>query len=278
VIIRWDSAGNFERSFGRPGQGPGELAGHPFPTPHYSGRIHVTDGGGWWHVFDDEFNLLRTVQGRSLGPFPEFRVLLDDERFLVAYSRVARAAAGAVALVDREGRIVRAIGASSVPNGSTINAALASQPLGYSGGATFWTIQTYAGGGHYRIEKWDTSGALLLALDRRAAWLPQTAEHELQVRSSAANLPPQMVREPSVLFSLHLDAAGFLVVVARVQRSIIHVDVLAPYSRLVVASEVVTGPEAELVSFFRRTRLAYRQVEADTGRTFQILRYEINSR
>jgi hypothetical protein len=237
-----------------------------------SGDVHVTDSGGWWHVFNQDFELLRKVNGQQIGPLPEFRVLLDDERAIISYRSVALAAGGTIALVDREGRIVRAFGSSQ----GALSGTTASRALAYDGGATFWSVQTYSGGSQYRVEKWDTAGELLAVLERRAEWLPAVASVEVPmpvtVRQEGRR---RAIMKPAVRFNLHIDPTGILVVRVTPDQEPTRIECIDPTSGLLIAS-AIADQTAVPTGFFPRTRLFYRHVSDSNGdQGFRIGTYEI---
>ena len=159
----WHMDGRFLASFGKEGEGPGELGGGVLDLYMGSGdTLHIWSFSHW-SVFSPERAFVRQVPSRLMGGGREMTALLDDGRVLSGdgYDAVGRTY---FRLVNPDGSLDRTFGAKKRGHSS-------SRAVAYSGGGTFWAGPPQEeAAGHILLEEWSVSGTMLRSLRHRASW------------------------------------------------------------------------------------------------------------
>jgi hypothetical protein len=210
VVSLWDEQGEYVRSFGRPGEGPGEFSARGMLSLHIDAldRLHVRDGGPTWSVFAPDQTFLRRVPATVMGGLRGYTVILDDGRALTAQSSPGERSHH-FRIVDTSGTLDRSF-APRAP-ALTAQASTTERRIGSAGGDTFWAGPPSDHRGYgpdgYTLQHWSLDGEFLLTLRRevpwfRAIWPPPDPQPE----GGPAERPPVQVG------ILHLDDSGLLLV------------------------------------------------------------------
>ena len=173
TISVWDSRGRYMHSFGREGEGPGELTARGMISLFIDGRdkLHVRDGGFQWSVFSPRHEFLRRVPANVMGgALEEGTVILDDGSAL--------ASAGYAQDRSRHFRVVDSSGALARMFGPEGEAGYIVRPITYAGGDTFWAAPPQEGPHEYVLEEWGLDGELRRAFRRDVSWYEWRGELE----------------------------------------------------------------------------------------------------
>ncbi len=211
TVYAFDSRGQFQRTLGRRGQGPGEF--------QIIRRLHV-DAGDSLLVFDELRRYVKFgpddahVRTQSLTYTPTSAASLRDGRMVLAVPGRSRSDAGVpLHLVSPTGQIVRSFGANP-PILDPAFPALANRVVAAAADGTVWSVMV----DRYVLERWDQTGRLIQRLERPVAWFPPPQKprprpkgQEGQTRRYKMDAPPA-----SRVRSLQLDQAGHLWVLSAV--------------------------------------------------------------
>ena len=193
TISVWDSRGRYLSSFGREGEGPGELRQRGMLTMFIDGRdhLHVRDGAFAWSVFSPEHVFLRRVSAHVMGGLPGTTAMLDDGSALASDRRGDPGRYFRV--VDSTGALQRAFG--TVKRGSP----WIGREITHAGGDTFWAAPPEDGSEAYVLEEWGVDGTLRRTLRREVSWWQWRGHREIS----------------SAVRRLHLARNGLLYVALR---------------------------------------------------------------
>jgi hypothetical protein len=163
AILEWGSAGDFIRSVGERGSGPGEFTGYGelplFLSPGDS--IYVADGARW-SVFDPELRFARTITSRHLSGAPAGVHITDDGGFLITRYLPGADRESWFHVLDREGELIRSFGRGSrAPEAGDLGPPRASA---HTGGESFWVGPIEGLPDGLRLEEWRLDGTLLRAI------------------------------------------------------------------------------------------------------------------
>lgn len=189
VISVWDSRGEYVRSFGRVGEGPGEFSARGMMNLIIDGRdrLHVRDGAPRWSVFTPEHEFIRRVPANVMGGLIGTTVILDDGSAVNGMSDYGRVRQFRV--VDSTGTLQHAFG----PVGGEREASR--RNITYAGGDTFWAGPPGPSDA-YVLEEWGTDGELRQTLRRSVSWWREREEG----------------RAPTGVVRLHVASNGLLYV------------------------------------------------------------------
>ena len=166
-VALWDEKGNFLKSFGREGDGPGEFSRRGMISIFVDGddRVHVRDGGPRWTVFSSNQKLLWSVPALGMGTS-------DVTAILDIGMAVTRGTDGAhyFTLLDSTGAPHRAFGA--VPDKLRQAGGYVERKIAYSGGDGFWAAPLEGGPDGYQVEEWGIDGKLRRGFRRTVDWFP----------------------------------------------------------------------------------------------------------
>ena len=179
AISVWDSRGRYMHSFGRAGEGPGELTRRGMLSLYMDGRdnLHVRDGGLQWSVFSPEHEFLRRVPSNVMGGASEQSTFILDDGSALASDGYVRNRSRHFRVVDSTGALARTFGPEGV-------AGYLDRPITHAGGDTFWAAPPIEGPQEYVLEEWGLDGELRRALRRDVSWYEWRGE---QMISSAVS-------------------------------------------------------------------------------------------
>ena len=197
-ITLWDEKGNFLKSFGRSGDGPGEFSSRGMISVYVDDedKLHVRDGGPNWSVFspDQEFLSRVTATGMASSGLTE---ILDGGMAVtismdgVHYFRT----------MDSTGATHRSFGV--IPEElRRAQAGELDRRIAYSGGDGFWAAPIARGPDGYQLEEWGTDGELRRGFRRTVDWFPP---------GEPARRPDDD-QPPREFDFLHIDDSGLLYV------------------------------------------------------------------
>ena len=197
TITLWDDRGRFLESFGREGEGPGELSDRGMITIFVDreDRLHVRDGGFRWSVFSPEQEFLRSASA-PLASFQSGTAVLDIG---MAVTR-SRDGENHFQIVDSAGATQRAFGV--IPRSLRRARVDTGRDITYAGGDSFWAGPIAGSPDGYQLEEWGIDGKLRRVFRRNVDWFPPGDP----TRLSDGDPPPTQVS------LLHLDDSGLLYV------------------------------------------------------------------
>ena len=193
VISVWDPHGEYVTSFGRPGEGPGELSGRLNIFLDGQDRLHVRDNSLSWSVFSSGHEFLWRVSANAMQGLVRTTAILDNGMALTSNDGYADRTRY-FHLVDSTGALYRTF----APVGDEVSGAGVSlwRTLAYGGGDTFWAGPVLGDPRGYLLEEWGLDGTLRRAFRREASWFdPRDEENRVAVEY------------------LHIDESGLLYVV-----------------------------------------------------------------
>ena len=266
VISIWDSRGRYLSSFGRDGEGPGELSSQGALTLFIDARnnLHVRDGAQGWSVFSPEQEFLRRVPANHMGGLPRTTIVLDDGSAVASDGLLRRERGHYFRLADSTGALVRTFG--PVDPGAI---GTGGRPITYAGGDSFWAGPAEEGAGAYVLEEWGVDGELRRTLRRDVPWYGWNGRRETspavrQLHITQGGLLYVMVVRPTDDYARALSRGER---VPREQRDLmteVVLEVIDTRSGELLASEVFSASRARKViprGLFRGSLVGYRYVE-----------------
>jgi hypothetical protein len=211
----WDDNGNYLRTIGRAGDGPGEfrsgvLGIHASKT----GRLHVIDGRGRWTVFDSGGKLIGSTGAKASVSMSRTAILSDeslldaergsDDRFFSVLSAPRNSPTGST--LTRDETKDRAFGLVSATE-LRYPKARRTRLISVESDTSFWAGPPQATGRGYELELWSTNGRLLHRFVRSAPWFAKGSD--INQMTAEAPLPTEV----EVLWS---TGDGLLVIGTRV--------------------------------------------------------------
>jgi hypothetical protein len=275
-IAVWSSSGEFIRTIGRPGEGPGEIpTGSVPPILLVDSRdfLHVRTMGFVYTLFDSlhEFSARQRVTAGGEAVMAG-GVLLTGTRL--------RGSPHQFTVSDATGTL-RAFG--ELPPGalSTPNAT-ARRAISGVNDSLFWAgpMNGYAQG--YTLELWSLSGTRRGVLQRDASWYSEARDPGVQPKNIDAD-------GGILVFTWQRNDNWRVITDRELQRELvgtmqdIYIELIDPDAGVVLGTKVI--PLTAIIngsapsSFFRGTRLGYRSVEDSLGfRTIHVVRYALKTR
>lgn len=277
-LIEWDSQGNQLRTVGQAGEGPGEFrpgAIHVFIGP--GDTLYARDNSQGISVFTPSMTFLRRALNRYVMGLSGYTHYLDDGTILSSYPRTTETTVSRYVVATKAGERLRSFGPVT-PEEIALGSDGIGRMTAYSGGDTFWAAPTIVVGEMYSLVQWSIDGAELRSLSRRAPWLRDSNSDAV-----AAGGPPGQR-----IVAIHSDPVGLLYVVliapnanwdatpdpnmsqADVTPMVdIHMDVLDPTARVLLATAVFNNPAEVPIRFFPQSDRGYTIAESlDTGLPF----------
>lgn len=189
VISVWDSRGRYLSSFGREGEGPGELSGRGMMSLFIDGRdnLHVRHGFSGWSVFSPRQEFIRNLPRHKVGGGTGTTVILDDGSILDGEGR----GKDLFRIADSTGSVARTFGTAGV--GASGHGM---RRISHAGGYTFWAGPGEEGADGYVLEEWGVDGTLRRTLHRDVSWYRWRGQRDVS---------PQVVQ-------LHVTHGGLLYV------------------------------------------------------------------
>jgi hypothetical protein len=162
-IVRWTSAGQFERAAGRQGHGPGEFPAIGMQLligPHDTLFIR---GNGLWTLMSPDLDFIESAASKVTATRPA-TVILDDGTIVSSRSDAGDR--------DHEFHSFNVRTKSATDFGDRNSARSSSyRLLSEAGGDRFWAGPRTATSGRYTLELWDLAGDRLRSITREAPWL-----------------------------------------------------------------------------------------------------------
>lgn len=165
-IYVWSPTGQFVRSFGKNGGGPGEFVGGAAAIQFGRDGTLLIGDRTRWSMFSPALEFQRTVGASATGGGRGTTFLTTDGQLVSATAQVARAG-NAFALfdlsanADGQPRLVRAFGTASPQ---------ALRQIAPSSAMNFWAAPFDGKGGGYTLELWRTDGTHLRTINRDVPW------------------------------------------------------------------------------------------------------------
>jgi hypothetical protein len=179
-IAVWSPTGQFVRTIGRRGEGPGEFARGRM-TLHFDnvGRLYVRDNNFRWTLFTSKYELVGTASASGMGHDAAKSTFLDDGTFLTAQG-AGQAADFTLFVFDFGARgesnassnrpALRARLARARADEEALPSTGRDRLVAYAGGDSVWVGPTEGGSRGYEVELWRTDGALIRTLRRSVSW------------------------------------------------------------------------------------------------------------
>ena len=199
VISVWDSRGRYMTSFGREGEGPGELRALGMKGLVIDSRdnLHVRDDSRDWSVFSPEQEFLRRARAHAMGALWGEQVMVLDDGSALSSNATPPDPQNFFVLFDSSGARQRSFG----PVGETSPGSWG-RPIAHAGGDTFWAAPPEVGSNAYVLEEWGIDGELRRTLRRDVAWFEWRGEREIspavvQMNIARDGLLYVLVRRPT---------------------------------------------------------------------------------
>lgn len=220
TIALWDSAGRFERSFGRAGDGPREFEDYGVSGLFLDrdDNLHVFSGLGQWTVLSRELDWLSRVQRmpRIMMQGMSSPILMPRGEIVTSPGNLRdQLPLQGFAVLTTEGEVLRTFGKYPEYGGTMKWASHARNPLTLADEDHFWAGPS-AMRSQYLVEKWGTDGQLKLVVRRQVSWFPDEEPRVfLEEPPDAPPEPPTEAPHPS-LRALSADTTGLLVTYTQV--------------------------------------------------------------
>lgn len=281
-VVQWSATGEFQRSYGQRGDGPGEFSGGGDLKliPHQNDRLFVIDDRNTWSLLDGDLNFVRSFPGlhstRATGALLLTRageVVSTGPQFL------GGADGYFFRVMDLSGALINAFGEIPSPEIRQAWPALGRR-ASLNGDSTFWVAPIEGNLGGSSLELWSVDGSLLRSIERHAPWLPTDPYAEpddprwpdlplwglLNVDEEGLIWTVVTVRDvrwqsPETLERLDLSEEEYL---RRQYDSVL--EVIDPAANVVLTSVVFDSPyEVPFTNTFPGTRSFYRATEDSLG-------------
>lgn len=174
-ILIWGPDGSFRDSFGRPGEGPGELLGRS-PGRVFIGRgdsVFVREAGRI-SVFGPDGGFGRVVMNPVIGRDYGHLELTEQGLFLSSGPVPGADPSYWFHVADAEGEWVRSFGAideNSLPPLDRDRGRVPSRAIAYVGDGRFWAAPPPGAPAGYLLEEWTIDGELIRRFRRDASWM-----------------------------------------------------------------------------------------------------------
>ncbi len=275
----WSPDGQFLRTLGRMGEGPGEfMRGGGLNLWIIEGdTLLVRDNGFQWSFFSPDHQYVRRFREVGFVGLSPSTHLLDDGRLAgSAMSRLEADPVPSLRIVSRTGQIESDIGPlDSITRGRT------TRTSSYAGGTSIWLGPPTETASPYVLEEWSLDNQLIRRIERVASWYDPA--------STIEGIAPT----PSVR-SIYVDSLGLILVLTTSRRPGIrpgtdtlpqnlryypaqyHVEVIDPRSMEVLASRDARPNEYPTL-FPHGSRTGYRKITDSSGlEHFEIVRWQLS--
>ena len=283
VISIWDSRGRHLSSFGREGEGPGELSARGALSLFIDGRnnLHVRDGAQGWSVFSSEHEFLRRVPANQMGGLPRTTIILDDGSAVASDGVLGGGRGNYFRMADSTGALIRAFG--PVNPGST---GTGRRPITHAGGESFWAGPAEEGADAYVLEEWGVDGELRRTLRRNVPYRwngnRETSPVVRQLHISQGGLLYVMVVRPTEDYARALSRGERVSREQRDSLTEVVLEVIDTRSGELLASEAYPASRAREVlprGLFRGSLVGYRYVDDEGPLPFvEIIEVELVAR
>jgi hypothetical protein len=170
VIIQWTPRGDYVRSFGRFGDGPGEFSSE-MALELYRGpgdSIHVNDKRRIT-VLDPSLRYVRQIEAPRIGWEGKALIVTESGAYVYGGQGERTKRGYWFHVYSSDGAELRSFGTMSGPMASAGH--MPARTLAYGGGRSFWAAPPDESPTGYLLEEWTTDGELLRVLKREADWL-----------------------------------------------------------------------------------------------------------
>lgn len=185
-VLKWNAEGQLVAVAGRSGDGPGELGRGQVSVFTAEDSVYVRDSHQHWVVLD---SALRLVREADLGPIVAFgrydTHFIPGNGVLSTNQRQELAGAG-IALMTRDGRVIRHFGQVEDTAGPWQPRSRASV---YAGGGLIWVAPVAGPRAGYRLEIWDTTGQIRDSILRTPDWFPAQPDYTADYFESSSGRP-----------------------------------------------------------------------------------------
>jgi hypothetical protein len=275
-IAIWNSDGSFERYFGSPGEGPGEVPHGNMPPLVFidaSDGLYIRTSGHRWTFFSDTLGYIGRAVAISTG-HPSVNAVFHEARILTAIS-VGDPGSHYFRLDGPDGTVQREF--PPIPDNrrdSDFLQGVLRTIVGVDETTFVASPETEDDG--YALDLWSISGNRLASLRRTAPWFPTG--------------PPPPATKPGQWFGprvspVSVDSAGLVLVYTIIRKDgghNAHLEVLDWRGNAVVASEMVDGTaiweERIPTYFFPRSNLGYRYDDTGDVPVVRIIEYGLTER
>lgn len=183
-IALFDYQGRLLRSFGNPGDGPGEFSGRQTLAVDPNGQVHAFKSGGMRETVLD--SALRTLLSTKRMPFSPFTKAPVGDGLLVAAQPLMGDTGSTETLhvLDSERNVLRSLDPQPAALSPFPFRRDALRRMVVTAGAdaeTFWVAHFQ----RYRIEHWHVDGRLLHVFERAPAWFQPWREYRSDERGAS---------------------------------------------------------------------------------------------
>jgi hypothetical protein len=275
-VLAWSEAGEFLRTIGTPGPGPGELGTALYPTADMHGTVHVIDSGqGRWNRYASDGTFLSvTASPHFQTVHPVTSALISSDTLLTANpGSPTPGTEGQFHLLGSDGQVLSAFGRITPPPPGRNNYARNISPAGDNG---FWAGPLH-GSPEYLLEEWSLAGTLKRRIRREVSWYAE----------AAASVVPGGF---PVIIRPFLGSGGHLIVMTTIppttyqlngsEGEVLWYEVIDPDRQLVLASLKIAPDEyPPRFDLEPGTEMGFRVVSDELGfRSYEILRYSLSPR
>ena len=280
AISVWDTRGRYLYSFGREGEGPGELSARGSLSLFIDGRdnVHVRDGSPSWSVFSSRHEFIRRVPSDVMVGLPGSTAILDDGSALASPGRGSDRVAHDFRVADTTGALLRTFGTVRDKSGDR------PRQIAYVGGDTFWAGPLEGTTGAYILEEWGIDGKLRRTLRRSVSWYRwrggrETSSAVRQLYIGPGGILYILIVRPTEQYARAVKNGERISRERRDALTEVVVEVVDTRAGELLASEVYPAREARQLlprSLFRGSLVGYRYGEGEDGLPFvEIVRVEL---
>ena len=280
AISVWDARGRYLYSFGREGEGPGELSACGSLSLFIDSRdnVHVRDGSPSWSVFSSRHEFIRRVPSDVMVGLPGSTAILDDGSALASPGRGSDRVAHDFRVADTTGALLRTFGTVRDKSGDGL------RQIAYVGGDTFWAGPPEGISGAYILEEWGIDGKLRRTLRRSVAWYRwrggrETSSDVRQLYIGPSGILYILIVRPTEQYARAVKNGERISRERRDALTEVVVEVVDTRAGELLASEVYPAREARQFlprSLFRGSFVGYRYGEGEDGLPFvEIVRVEL---
>jgi hypothetical protein len=284
-IAIFDSRGNYTRSIGGRGDGPGELrAGALTLFVDENDNVLERDNSFRLTLFSQSGEFINRHSAANIGADPGYFHLIHGGRFLTSSWTRTSGPTRHFRTLSRDGGGLFDFG----PTDTIRSESRLRRPIAYAGGESFWAGPVERRPSGMDIEEWALDGTLLRTLRLSPAWWPRDGQ-----RTEQPDEPPL-----PVMSWIHADSSGLLLIQsvtaaaewratpaggnddeAELQMYDVHLTVVDPSDGVVVASQSLKAADvlhSSVQYLFPQSSVGYRIRELDDGRpSIEVVRYRL---
>ena len=274
-VLAWSEDGEFLRTIGTPGPGPGELGSGSYPAVDMHGVVHVIDRGQRrWTRYAPDGTFL-SVTPLALNANPISSALISPDTLLIADpGSPTPGTEGQFHLLGSGGQVLSAFG--RIPTATPPRGHYA-RNISPGGDNSFWAGPLY-GTPEYLLEEWSLAGTLKRQIRRHVSWFAEAAGR------NPAVLPDGTPGRIPLIIRPFLGSGGHLIVMTTNiplddSEGDIWYEVIDPDSQLVLASLKIASEYPVSFDLEPGTEKGFRTVRDESGFvSYEILRYSLSPR